>query len=317
MSDTLLIADDLSERSPQGRLRSKVVRETALKLAKRMNFKVEVLFIQDLRSSLFLSKKQKILIENFKEIQKSVENQFKEFGVKGLVTVKTGHPAEEILRHLYVSNNNVTWLVMGTKGRQGVGSFLLGSVAEEVLRNSPVPVVVIGPRAQEQKNILKLNSNNRILLLSDFSKSSNNAEKQATELCRALPASLSVMHSAGEQIMRTRQSLYSSGYIPFNIEETFKEILIDAEKRMDRKVRRLTKEGLKTEALLITKEEPFEKSFRQQIKKDFNLIVTGTHGRGKVMSAFLGSTVRKVLALSEAPVVVVPSRSLPKKTTSS
>lgn len=229
MSETLLIADDLSERSPQGRLRSKIIRETALKLAKKMNFKVELLFIQDLRSSFFLSKKQKILLESFKEIKKSIESQFKEFGVKGSVTVKTGHPAEEILRHLHISNNNVTWLAMGTKGKQGVGSLLLGSVAEEVLRNSPVPVVVIGPRAQEQKNILRLNSNNRILLLSDFNKSSHNAEKQAIELGRALPASLFVMHSAGEQIMRARQSLYSSGYIPFNIEETFKEMAMDAE----------------------------------------------------------------------------------------
>lgn len=38
-------------------------------------------------------------------------------------------------------------IVMGTHGRTGLQRVLLGSVAEGVLRRSPVPVVVVPPRA--------------------------------------------------------------------------------------------------------------------------------------------------------------------------
>jgi len=38
-------------------------------------------------------------------------------------------------------------LCLGTHGRTGIASMLLGSVAQEILRHSPVPVILVGPRA--------------------------------------------------------------------------------------------------------------------------------------------------------------------------
>lgn len=57
--------------------------------------------------------------------------------------VVSGHPVEGILN--YVEENEVDLLVIATHGRTGLNRLLLGSVAERVLRQSPVPVFLVKP----------------------------------------------------------------------------------------------------------------------------------------------------------------------------
>ncbi len=52
-----------------------------------------------------------------------------------------GHPADEIIR--YSEKNSISIIVMGTLGKSGLDRFLLGSVAEKVVRNSKIPVIVV------------------------------------------------------------------------------------------------------------------------------------------------------------------------------
>lgn len=52
-----------------------------------------------------------------------------------------GHPAEEIIK--YAEKNSISLIVMGTLGKSGLDRFLLGSVAEKVVRNSKIPVLVV------------------------------------------------------------------------------------------------------------------------------------------------------------------------------
>ena len=43
----------------------------------------------------------------------------------------------------FAETNDVDLIVMSTHGRTGVGHFLLGSIAEHVIRQSPCPVMVV------------------------------------------------------------------------------------------------------------------------------------------------------------------------------
>jgi nucleotide-binding universal stress UspA family protein len=52
-----------------------------------------------------------------------------------------GHPADEIIK--YAEKNSMSVIVMGTLGKSGLDRFLLGSVAEKVVRNSKIPVLVV------------------------------------------------------------------------------------------------------------------------------------------------------------------------------
>lgn len=54
---------------------------------------------------------------------------------------RVGHAADEILRA--AKKSKVDLIVMGSRGRRGIGSLLLGSVAQSVLSASEVPVMVV------------------------------------------------------------------------------------------------------------------------------------------------------------------------------
>jgi nucleotide-binding universal stress UspA family protein len=64
-------------------------------------------------------------------------------GVPATVSIVPGHPATAILSH--VSLLGVDLVAMATHGRSGVQRLLLGSVAEEVLRSCPTPVLLRRP----------------------------------------------------------------------------------------------------------------------------------------------------------------------------
>lgn len=55
--------------------------------------------------------------------------------------LRAGDPAAEILR--VIEEKRPSMVVMGTHGRRGMAHFLLGSVAEKVIRGSSVPVLTV------------------------------------------------------------------------------------------------------------------------------------------------------------------------------
>ncbi|WP_436346767.1 universal stress protein [Natronorubrum sp. FCH18a] len=61
-------------------------------------------------------------------------------------TVRHGVPQEEIVDVAEV--NAIDMIVIGTEGRTGLDHLVVGSVAEEVVRNAPVPVVTVRDRTE-------------------------------------------------------------------------------------------------------------------------------------------------------------------------
>jgi len=64
-----------------------------------------------------------------------------EYGAELSTAIEIGQPARTIVR--FAEENDVDHVVMGSHGRSGVARVLLGSVAESVVRRSPVPVTVV------------------------------------------------------------------------------------------------------------------------------------------------------------------------------
>ena len=57
--------------------------------------------------------------------------------------VRSGDPAAEILKN--IESEDINLVVMGTHGYKGLEHAIFGSVAEKVVKNSPVPVLTINP----------------------------------------------------------------------------------------------------------------------------------------------------------------------------
>lgn len=62
-------------------------------------------------------------------------------GVDVETIVEMGSPARQIVA--YAEEHDADHVVIGSRGRSGVGRVLLGSVAESVTRRAPVPVTVV------------------------------------------------------------------------------------------------------------------------------------------------------------------------------
>jgi nucleotide-binding universal stress UspA family protein len=62
-------------------------------------------------------------------------------GIEAETILTTGKPARRILET--VETNGVDHIVMGSRGRSGIGRVLFGSVAETVTRRASVPVTIV------------------------------------------------------------------------------------------------------------------------------------------------------------------------------
>ncbi|MGB9964814.1 universal stress protein [Halobacterium hubeiense] len=75
--------------------------------------------------------------ELFDEAQETAD----EYDHELATTTEVGRPSRAIVD--YADENDVNHIVMGSHGRSGVSRILLGSVAESVVRRSPVPVTIV------------------------------------------------------------------------------------------------------------------------------------------------------------------------------
>ena len=144
MFEKILVATDGSEH---GYRASRV----ALDLGKISGGKVTAIYVADtvktshLPDDMLLFSIRELLLKEGKEALKQVEDLAKEKGVSFESVVVEGNPGSEIIRYAETSGMDV--IILGAVGRTGLDKFLLGSVAEKVVRNSKIPVLTI-PREQ-------------------------------------------------------------------------------------------------------------------------------------------------------------------------
>lgn len=95
-----------------------------------------------------------------------------------------------------IEANKINLLVMGTSGRSGGGKLLLGSVAEEVFRKAPCPVLTVGPHSPAKPGLDAEIS--RILFATSLGPKSAGTAACAISLTQTYQAYLTLLHVVGE-----------------------------------------------------------------------------------------------------------------------
>lgn len=123
-----------------------------------------------------------------RELQKSVSRDFA--GLESEFSFGEGSAWQGV--ESVLQKHKIDLIVLGTRGRTGIGKLVLGSQAEEILRRAPCPVLTVGPKSElitSGENQIK-----EVLYATDFSPTSRAAASYAASLALALPAHLNLMH---------------------------------------------------------------------------------------------------------------------------
>ncbi len=123
----------------------------AIELAKLHKAELHAVYVMDIKTDYgpksYLSTDisteglERILRQEGDAAIKYVEDMAKKEDLSVEKWIIKGHPAQEIMK--LAEEQSVDLIVMGTLGRSGIEKFLLGSVAEKVIRNSNIPVLTV------------------------------------------------------------------------------------------------------------------------------------------------------------------------------
>ncbi len=140
MFERIMIATDGSKHSERAA-------EVGVGLARLSGGAITAVYVAEtgrlshLPEDMALASIRDLLIREGEEATDYVEEMARRAGVVCTKEVIEGNPGEELIRR--AAESGVDVVVMGSVGRTGLDKFLLGSVAEKVVRNSRVPVLTV------------------------------------------------------------------------------------------------------------------------------------------------------------------------------
>ncbi|MBZ0135948.1 MAG: universal stress protein [Planctomycetes bacterium] len=207
----------------------------------------------------------------------------------------SGSPAREIADH--AKRHKADLIVIGTHGHGAVARFFLGSVADRVVHESDCPVIVTKqPKGKIKHPKKQTKPFTRILFPSDFSDTSKRALDQAVAFTEDMDAELFVLHVVDDSLIST------------HVEEErtiiLKELRKHALEELKNQLPAQLLENFETIGA-VKRGEPGKAIAAYAETHHCDLIVMGTHGRGGIERALIGSVADKVVRRAKCPVYLV------------
>ena len=190
-----------------------------------------------------------------------------------------------------IEKHNTDLVIIATRGRTGVAKVLLGSVAEEIFRTLPCPVLTVGPHSDPAKANIR-----EILLATDFGSESQSAAAYAVSLAQEYQARLTLLHVVPE---RKPGELVSW----FDVQESSKQLL--------RKLVFAEAEAWCKPEYLVERGDPAERILDLANLRAADLIVLGAQPEKGIPGAATHlpiATAHKVVAHANCPVLTVRSK---------
>lgn len=229
------------------------------------------------------------IYQDYEEIETSIKKKLKNIadekvadGHKGELHVHIGNPAQSIVEVA----EDFDIIIMSTHGRTGFSRFLLGSVAEKVLRLSKTPVMVV-------ENESEVDNFEKILVTTDFSDNAVAAYPKALEIAQKTGGSVDILHILS--------------FDQFEDDETDPSIKKIREQRMNLIEKEYFHElGDRVKSYTIVSDDsPHEAILKYSRSSDYNLIVMSTVGKTGINYLMMGSTTANVVRHVETAVLSV------------
>ncbi|HKS15781.1 MAG TPA: universal stress protein [Planctomycetota bacterium] len=217
-------------------------------------------------------------------------------GIQVRTHVEAGRPADAIL--LAADAVDASLIAMSTHGRSGFVRWMLGSVTEDVLRRSPMPVFVASANPPEIR--LRSKSAPKILVPFDGTEESLCVAPLVVKMARLFEASVAVLRV--EEGAAGGPDLGFVGLLmdgPSSLEgrpDLLDRDLVDAGNRF-------AKEGVPTTLFRVRGDTASKINHLARILPA-DLVIMASHGRQGVSRLITGSVAEEVVRKAEVPVLV-------------
>ncbi len=231
--------------------------------------------------------------QDYESIENSIRERLKKFAKNHIdeqyideLIVHVGNPSQSIIE----TSKEFDIIIMSTHGRTGFSRFLLGSVAEKVLRLSKIPVLVV----EDESNVGEFKN---VLVTTDFSDNATAAFPHALEIAEKTGGSVDILH-----ILSLDQ---------FEENETDPSIKKIREHRMNLiKKEYFHKLGDRVKSYTIVSDDSPHEAILKFVKgSEYNLLVMSTVGKTGIKYMMMGSTTANVVRhVKTAVLSVQPSQ---------
>lgn len=270
---SILLATDLSARCDRPL-------DRALMIAKQWNTKLILLHILD-------PVRAKDPATNIREIETQIADELPQHKVEVEILVKTGDVAATIIET--AKSKKCDLIVTGVARYNSIGDVLLGGPVDQLIRKASVPVLVVKRRP---KNAYK-----NILIATDFSN-----------------CSLQALNAAAELFPDPKLHLVHAYHEPYSAWLSSDQVAQDVKSEEQTSLTRFLAQPSLSEAVLDRLNGSIEKGdlgavlYRKIAATKSDLVVLGTHGRGALSRATLGSNAQHVLGWVGQDVLMVRER---------
>lgn len=216
------------------------------------------------------------------------------------VRIKTavllGRPAQEIVR--YTAENNIDLVIMTSRGRSGIASWLLGSTANEVIHSVKIPLLVIKV-AKSTSITVKLR---RLLIPLDGSERGEAILPYAGELAEKLSSEVILI-----RIVALGTHVHTVGGLDFVYfkDKDLERMKAEAQEYLNKVCARL-RQKIKATSPEVRTGEPHLEIMKYAEEHDCDLIAMASHGHSSVEQWAYGSVTYKILLHSTKPVLLLP-----------
>jgi nucleotide-binding universal stress UspA family protein len=283
----------------------------AKELAAKLDLDVVLLHVQDRQDSelhpihqAYVEHMAETLMQQLTEVKKGMGIRRRRQRMQVRAQVTAGYPPEEILR--CADENKVDFILMTTHGRSGVKRWIMGSVADKVLRASTVPVWLVRTSLPEKIPYDKWPSRTFLVAL-DGSELAESTLPHVEILAKQPDAEqvdvvlFMVCEPLVPPAFLTPESSFDWGKL---VEEHITHSKQAGEQYLSKVGKRLADAGIKV-ASVVVEGEPADEIIKYTNENPFTIIVMATHGRSGLSRWVYGSVVDKVLSGASRSVFLV------------
>lgn len=204
--------------------------------------------------------------------------------------------------------NKSDLIVMTTHGRGALARFWLGSVADELVRQSPVPVLLMRP-TDLAVDLTREPSLKHILVPLDGSELAEQMLPKVMGLGQLLDADYTLMRVV--KPIGTLVPVGETGAVGFQVETMIdriaglqQQLVREARDYLERTAEPMRDRGLTVGSRVDVADQPATAILEDAVPPQIDMVAMKTHGRRGLSRLFLGSVADKVIRGAHVPVLV-------------